>query len=623
MLARYGLSDSRLLCIDSKPGTLRSGQADGLQPRTEEVIKSLGLHHEIIDQGCQFWEMSFWDPKSGGGIQRSSHNPDVDVPSTFPHETTIHQGRIERIYDDDLKRYSNRGVERSTSLLSVRIDEGADSEYPVVIEVEKGETPAENQTLTSGKHTIRCKHLIGADGAHSQVRRSIGAKLEGENREYIWGVMDFIADTKFPDIRRKSMVQSSVGSVMIIPRERIATGEYLTRIYVHMEETDSEETPAENVSLEESKRIAREKRQRVSVERIIGQAHQVLQPYGIKMREGTQPDWWAAYEIGQRMCETFSRKDSTGVPRVFLAGDACHTHSPKAGQGMNVSMMDAYNLSWKLAHFLQGVTPEKQALELLDSYEGERRQVARELIDYDRALSTAFSSKVGEGKTASKDRMTQEQLNEVWRIGHGFTSGCGIEYHESGIVKQDAGNIIKGTDYLAGVIRPGRRLLPVRVLRHADGRPTDIHETLPSNGRYRVLVLASTNLLDLKASSAQAIAQVSALVRKYASSLLESVILHPLEDIRGIDWDELPPSIYQDSEMSFFSAFPGSAARGKEDATKWGTPKQAEDAYRLYGVNPAVGALVVVRPDQIVGLVAGLEEAAKVEQFLDKWLRTR
>ena len=56
LLARYGLSDESLLCIDAKPTTLKSGQADGLQPRTLETLKSLGLADEILCEGCQMWQ---------------------------------------------------------------------------------------------------------------------------------------------------------------------------------------------------------------------------------------------------------------------------------------------------------------------------------------------------------------------------------------------------------------------------------------------------------------------------------------------------------------------------------------------------------------------------------------
>lgn len=58
LLARYGLSDESLLCVDAKPTTLKSGQADGLQPRTLETLKSLGLADEILSGGCQMWQVT-------------------------------------------------------------------------------------------------------------------------------------------------------------------------------------------------------------------------------------------------------------------------------------------------------------------------------------------------------------------------------------------------------------------------------------------------------------------------------------------------------------------------------------------------------------------------------------
>ena len=76
------------------------------------------------------------------------------------------------------------------------------------------------------------------------------------------------------------------------------------------------------------------------------------------------------------------------VPRVFIAGDACHTHSPKAGQGMNVSMQDAFNLGWKLAAVLRG----RCAPKLLHTYSAERQAIAKELIDFDREWAKMLSA---------------------------------------------------------------------------------------------------------------------------------------------------------------------------------------------------------------------------------------
>src|SRR5690606_39078235 len=103
--------------------------------------------------------------------------------------------------------------------------------------------------------------------------------------------------------------------------------------------------------------------------------------------------WWSVYEIGQRLSDKFDDVpmglEAHRQPRVFIAGDACHTHSPKAGQGMNVSMQDTFNLGWKLALVLRGLAPAQ----LLHSYSVERQAIAQELIDFDREFAKMFSAK--------------------------------------------------------------------------------------------------------------------------------------------------------------------------------------------------------------------------------------
>jgi phenol 2-monooxygenase len=314
LLARYGLTDSSLLCIDAKSSALKSGQADGLQPRTLEVLKSLGLAEEVLSEGCQMWEVAFWNPAPAPkNIERTSIVPDVAVPARFPHEVTIHQGRIERILEDDLSRYSERGVQRSSRLTRVKMDEETDPEFPVKVEIEG----------PSGLRTVRTKHLVGADGAHSLVRRSMDLKLEGETSDYIWGVVDFVAETDFPDIRRRCAIHSDKGSVMVIPRERIATGEYLTRLYVHVQEEvkpDSDIAAEEGIS-GENKSKARARREKITMESILVQAQEVFSPYKIRPRREDAVDWWAAYQIGQRVSEKFTKQDSKGVDRIFIVGD--------------------------------------------------------------------------------------------------------------------------------------------------------------------------------------------------------------------------------------------------------------------------------------------------------------
>ncbi|KAK0111603.1 hypothetical protein ONS95_001951 [Cadophora gregata] len=599
LLARYGLSDKSLLCIDSKPTALKSGQADGLQPRTLEVLKSLGLADEILTEGCQMWEVAFWNPAQdkNGGIERTSIVPDVAVAARFPHEVTIHQGRIERILEDDLRRYSARGVQRSTKLTKVVLDEAGDAEFPVLVEMEGPE----------GTRSVRTKHLVGADGAHSLVRRSMDFKLEGETSDFIWGVVDFVADTDFPDIRRRCAIHSDNGSVMVIPRERIATGEYLTRLYVHVQE---EVKPESDIAGEEgvkgaSKAESKARREKITMESIFAQAQEVLKPYYIKPRRADAVDWWAAYQIGQRVSENFVKQDSKGVNRVFIVGDACHTHSPKAGQGMNVSMMDSYNLSWKLMHYLNGLSPITNSRDtILDTFETERLTIAKELIAFDKEFSSMFSGKIGAEGT---EGLTHDQFLEVFSTGNGFTSGCGIEYPETSLVEKNIPTgLVTGSDYLGGILKPGRRLLNVKVKRHADGYRRDLQDDFPSTGRYRILVLTSTDLLTPSSPSSQSIAHIPSLLASFPAGLIELVVLHPLPS-NTFEWKDLPVAVKTHAEMSFYN----------------GT--ELQDAYAVYGVEKERGAVVVVRPDGYVGCLAELGKGemgmGRVQGYLKACLR--
>ncbi|KAJ5887738.1 hypothetical protein N7495_007779 [Penicillium taxi] len=599
LLARYGLSDESLLCVDSKPTTLKSGQADGLQPRTLETLKSLGLSDEILTEGCQMWQVAFWNPSDDPEkvIERTSIVPDVAVPARFPHEVTIHQGRIERILETDLLRYSKRGVQRNTKLIDVKINEEGDAEFPVVAEIE-----------TDGvQRTVRTKYLIGADGAHSVVRRCMGLKLEGESLDHIWGVVDLVVDTDFPDIRRRCAIHSPAGSVMVIPRERIATGDYLTRLYVQVPGDtivpDSDQAESGDAQPED----ARARRSKVSESTIFENAAAAFKPYYIRPKKDGAVDWWAAYQIGQRVTDKFAVKDSEGVNRVFIAGDACHTHSPKAGQGMNVSMMDAYNLAWKLVWSINGLTPAAGSGKpdpLLETYQIERHTIAHDLIAFDRDFSSMFSGKIGKSEDGVEG-LTHDEFIKVFSRGNGFTSGCGIEYTENMTVIKDVpstGNPITGTDYLLGILRPGRRLLNVKAIRHADGYKRDLQDDFSSIGRFRILVLTSTDLLEPQGVSAQTIVKLGALIPRFPQSVLEQVVIHP-ELTRDFMWNDVPKELKKYSEMSLYS----------------GT--QLDDVYKIYGVNPAEGVLAVVRPDGYIGVISALNDVKRVERYLETLIR--
>jgi phenol 2-monooxygenase len=104
---------------------------------------------------------------------------------------------------------------------------------------------------------------------------------------------------------------------MVIPREQVATGEYLTRLYVQV----PGEVARDSDSGTKKKTADKKRRGAVTLDYIFDQARAVFAPYSIRIKEGTTPDWWAAYQIGQRMTSKFSARTHDGVDRVFIVGD--------------------------------------------------------------------------------------------------------------------------------------------------------------------------------------------------------------------------------------------------------------------------------------------------------------
>lgn len=103
----------------------------------------------------------------------------------------------------------------------------------------------------------------------------MGLKLEGETTDHIWGVVDFVAETDFPDIRRRCAIHSDTGSVMIIPRERISTDHYLTQLYIEVKDDEMPSFTEPELERVLSSAKSREKRAAITLESIFAQAKSV------------------------------------------------------------------------------------------------------------------------------------------------------------------------------------------------------------------------------------------------------------------------------------------------------------------------------------------------------------
>lgn len=139
--------------------------------------------------------------------------------------------------------------------------------------------------------------------------------------------------------------------------------------------------------------------------------------------------------------------------------------------------MDSYNLAWKLIHKIHGLSPDQTPNNVLSTYESERSEVAKLLIDFDTQFSSMFSGQIGSER--SVQGLTHEQFLKVFSDGSGFTSGCGIEYPSSVLIKSPESKDlypIVGDNYLHGVLKPGRRLLDSVVRRFADANPRHLQD---------------------------------------------------------------------------------------------------------------------------------------------------
>lgn len=263
----------------------------------------------------------------------------------------------------------------------------------------------------------------------------------GDSSDAVWGVMDIFPRTNFPDIRKKSTIHSDMGSIVLIPRE----GGFMVRFYVQMPAgTDPK---------------------RVSLGELHQRAKSILRGFEFEVQHTY---WWSAYSIGQRLAEQFSVAD-----RVFLAGDACHTHSPKAGQGMNVSLQDGFNIGWKLAQVLSGrIRPE-----VLTTYVTERSSVAKELIAFDRLLTSFYDT--GHSPSAA------ERFQTHFLQSAKYMAGLMTKYEHSVLVNIDCSD-----QTLASNMPLGMRAPTAQVVRVSDALPLQFSKILKSDGRWRIAVFS-------------------------------------------------------------------------------------------------------------------------------------
>ena len=450
VLLRAGVRN--ITVIDKRPVRVQVGHAAGIQPRTQEILRTLGLYHDFSLDSGGFEDTAFWVATGDGGLERSivAH----EVTNETPHKQVMvqHQGRGEEIFNAALNK-CDVYIQRPFEVLDYEYVK--DAEYPICAYVKDI-----NRGLVD---RIRCKYLVSADGANSHTRDLSGIKSTVHETDDTWLVTDAVVDTDLPDFRRRCAIRTTRGNLMLIPSPHNTI-----RIYLLLRDK-KDFADLEASKFDGPRRSSKENHGRTTLLDIVQRrVPPILHPYTLSIKH---VEWISKYIIAQRVIENF-----TDGKNVLFVGDACHSHSPKAGQGMNVGISDAVNLAWKLAAVLRGRAHPR----LLETYNAERSHIAHQLIDFD----TQFAQLFGD-----QSKLHSSEFQELWKKSQGFTSGLDQQYPPNSLVIGDISNAsIRSTALVP--LTPGKRILPMNLIQHIDGTSVSSLDTMPLNGEMYLVVFA-------------------------------------------------------------------------------------------------------------------------------------
>ena len=584
-------TDITTCIVEQESGPLLFGRADGISCRTIEIMEAFNCSEMIVKESYQLKQNAFWEPDSAHpeNIKRTHKIADARLGlSEFTH-SIVNQSRLHEILLEGMKNSVTHLVPHySRRLLSVDMDSQVTqdlSAYPVTATFERSDEGDANKI-----ETVRARFIIGTDGARSAVRKGMSIALEGDSANKAWGVMDVLVVTDYPDIRVKSFIQSKEnGAVMTIPRE----GGYLIRMYVELELLDKGQRAAD-IQLTEKD--------------IIAKMQLILSPYTVSVKEVA---WWSIYEVGQRVADRFDDRPLNNaenlIPRGFVAGDACHTHSPKGGWGLNTSLPDTFNLGWKLAAVLQGKSHPK----LLQTYSPERRKVAQQLIEADKQLSKLVATSPTAKQSEQQIKTDITDIEKFMARQNGFVAGTAIEYFPSYICTGQENQT------LATGFNIGQRFHSAEAIRVSDGRCQHLGHLNKADGRWRLFIFGSDqNPTDSTSDSAQ-------LIHFLAKSESSPVIKYTPE---GTDIDSVIDvyGVFQQRDLAIEEIpgflWPAKGKYGLNDYEKVFHADQDNDIYALRGIDRSRGCMVIVRPDQHIANILPLNAQTELSAFFDEFM---
>jgi 2-polyprenyl-6-methoxyphenol hydroxylase-like FAD-dependent oxidoreductase len=381
----------RIIDKAAEPGT--TSRALGVQARTLELYRQLGIANEVVDAGYRVSAVNLWT-----GDSRVGRVPFGDMGaglSPFPYLLIFPQDEHERFLVRHLETLGVR-VERSTELVTF------------------AETPTGVRATLKGpdgtESACDATYIAGCDGAHSKVRETLGIGFPGGTYAEYFYVADVEATGPI-DTREVYGALDGFDFVAVFPMR----GDNRVRLIGRVRGAPGADPHAltfADVSMH-----------------AINRMHLVV----------SKVNWFSTYKVHHRVANSFR------MGRAFLLGDAAHIHSPAGGQGMNTGIGDAINLAWKLAAVVKGEATER----VLDSYERERIGFARKLVaTTDRGFTFATSQStfvsLVRGFLAAVVLPIAIKGSALRRIMFRTISQTGIKYRESALSAGVAGEVHGG-----------------------------------------------------------------------------------------------------------------------------------------------------------------------------------
>ena len=578
-LAQFPEIDTMI--IERMSSNIIKGKADGINTRSMEMFQAFGFADKVKRETYWVNQTAFWmpDPAKPDHIKRVGRVQDVaDDSSEMPH-ILINQARLHELFLEVMQNSPSRlEPDYGWEVVGLSIDETT-QDHPVTVTLK--DATGINWWAT---RTVRANYVVGCDGAHSAVRKAIGGQLHGDAAHQAWGVMDILANTDFPDVRQKCLISSaSEGNVLILPRE----GGYVFRMYVELDKLRPDEKAAQR---------------KLTQDDMIAAANRIIHPYTLDVKEVV---WWSIYDIGHSITDRFDDVPE-GVdrdPRVFTAGDACHTHSPKAGQGMNVSMQDTFNLGWKLVHVLQG----RAKPSLLRSYSKERLTEAKRLVETDHKWSRIMSAPTTQ---AERDGSEEPRIIRQFKENLEFTGGTAVKYDHS--------YLFAASSYqtLARGLEVGRRFHSAPVVRLADAKQMQLGHVAEADARWRIYAFASKN------DGSQAGSAIHALADWLETHPNSPIVKHTRKgedidaviDVRAVFQQTFDQLAYEHMPSLLK---PKTGKLGLQDHEKifCVDHKGVGDIFEMRGIDRDKGCMVVVRPDQYVSHVLPLDAVDELANY--------